>query len=999
MKPVVKQQTQFLNKPIGVTSMRTGAPEMWQNIAASADERYREAYQYNANRSKERGEEAAAAVPTSELFVIDPNTQKPVALEPPRSFGLIGRQAYENLVNRRFEESIQGELESKAREYANKYKSSSEFQVQFAKHIENMAAPAIGDDGEMNSYGRVITELGSEYLASTTAALKKREAEIYKAKLKRHNKILRYNNTRKATVMVAEGDYVGAAGVLAEEFSRAHEEYMSGELPFTEYTKIVEQLDGLGSLQATDVLSKFYIENENQQSVIRLAIQNPEFRKDLSPEVRDDIENALLITSPANLISALESFDQDMDSYLSDQISIATANELSNVNPSTTMAEITRKTISITDEEVRSGVVKNLTIEAITQKVHASIGEVSDIGPLADELRNVSFQDTNSLREVVGDEFVAALSKLSADDRAAIASGIESRSSALNNQRVTEQRAMTQLFDAGIIELQKAPLSPSGLISRSNELIASINASDYEQKASKIDAVEQATAQALRRNVQGAALSLDEIKAIQSAIKAGTEYSGSADANMYYAAMKYSNDIAPAATSSALGSKLQGITNQIEAKTQQDIRDQRFQAIDGGYASEESVKALDEELFGGRDVPLPQLLNNPTVMNAATKGYIFPTLARSITNSFMGGTAQGSQLALETFERFQNATGVVDNEVGKIDFMRRSLSPKVYGMMNGAISAARSLGIPAAEYNIKMQSYEGDVIEDIRLDLGLSKNASIESALAEFNISKEFKSEIVGNIVARKILGLDVTEDTLSDFIDSYASNMRKDKFVVAPTIEGKTKYARDIWMNNQDMMFMRSAAMETLLQSAEYSSFFTGGTVLDSIAEGFMQLVPGRDLVANLSGQQVDEFLAIQDDRERLLAGLEILGVDLYYQPVEEAFRNGTPAYRVGYIDQNNMFEAFNVNDDFVIVSPPEKETESEELFQALNMRNKLQQVPNKDPDQRIALARSEIDVLRLRGMITTLDDIVANEQFYEELQDLLNGTGVTVEDLANGN
>ena len=1028
MKPLIKQRREFFNKPIGVTSIRTGEPEMWQSIASSADARYRDAYQYNANLSKQKGEEAATAIPTSDLFVIDPETQKPVALNPPRSFGLIGRQAYQNLISRRFEESIQSELESKAREYAQKYPSSEQFQEQFARHVENMVAPSIDDSGEMSGYGRVISELGSEYLASTTAAIKKKEAEIAKAQLKRHNQMLRFNNLRKSSVMAAEGDLVGASVLLEEEYNRVSEEFIAGEVPFSEYTKVLERIDGLESLNATNSLSKYYIENESAQATIRLAIQNPEFKEGLPDSVVQEIESALLTTTPANLVSALESFDEDAEAYLDKQIEIARNNYLSNINPSTKVSDINRDIVSIPNQQVRNSVRNDLVIEAVTQKIHGSIGEISDVGPLADELLNLSFNDTDALTRVLGEDFVQELRLMSAEDRVEIGKGINARSSALNSQRTSEQRFLKSAFDAGILDIaNNKTYSIKGRIEESNDLIAAIQQSDFDNKETKVAAVQRATAQAVRNQVDFQRMTGSEIEYLSNLIRSGDSPSGTlyetatglkSDGKVpnyftaAYEAMKYSASIDRTATESKIDSAKKGVIDLQKNLVSQAAIRRSEEAIAGGYASNDDIERLDKEYFGAYTLPLERLISDKRVVEAAKKGVIFPTFANSIISSFKGADPKLSGLALQTFMQYQLAEANVAGQAIQHDLMRKALDPIDYGMMNAAKFAVEGMGLTPAEFSIRQQNYAreiGNVLDDVKGDLNLNKKQSISSAfdLLGINISPRYKSELQGAIIARKVLGNPVTEDSLESFVNEYTKSMDMvaDEFVYSPNIDGKSIYARPLHMTNKDMNDMREQVVTALAGAPEYQKLFTGGTFLDAAVEIFMQAVPGRNAIAMLTEQE-DIILAMNTDRQKIMKMMEVLGVDIHYQPVIESFQSGQASYRAGYITESGRFEAFTLNSEPVIVSPPVMdERKSQLLNSAVNLKFRIlasyggdyQRISN--PETRVALAQQEVLIQRLKGAEQTLEDFQANAQLFDELSDMLDGTGVTLEEIINGN
>jgi hypothetical protein len=400
------------------------------------------------------------------------------------------------------------------------------------------------------------------------------------------------------------------------------------------------------------------------------------------------------------------------------------------------------------------------------------------------------------------------------------------------------------------------------------------------------------------------------------------------------------------------------------------------------------------------------------VVNAATKGVIFPTFANSIVSSFKGADPKLSGLALQTFMQYQLTEASVAGQTIQHDLMRKSLSPIDYGMMNAAKFAVDGMGLTPAEFSIRQQNYAreiGNVLDDVKGDLNINKNQSISTALdlLGMNISPRYKSELQGAIIARKILGNPVTEENLEDFVDEYTEsmNMVADEFVYAPSIDGKSMYARPLHMTDNDMNEMREQVITAITGAPEYQRLFTGGTFLDAAVEIFMQAIPARNAYAMLTEQE-DTILAMNTDREKIMKMMEVIGVDIHYQPVIESFQNDQPSYRAGYITDSGMFEAFTLNGEPVIVSPPVMdERKSELLNSAVNLKFRIlasyggdyKRIANSET--RVALAQQEVLIQRLKGAEQTLEDFQANTQLFDELNDILDGTGVTLEELINGN
>ena len=1008
MRAPIKQKTEIFNKPIGVTSIRTGEPEMWEQISASAERRYREAYEYNADRAKQQGIEAAAKVPTSDLFAIDPITQSPVALKPPKSFGLIGKQAYENLINRRFEESIQGELEQKASEYAQKFPSSEAFSEQFAKHIENMVAPSIDDAGETSAYGRIIKELGEEYLASTTAAMVKKEIEITNAKLKRHNRLKRWSNLKKASYFAAAGDSLSAADLLEHERERLDEEYLAGEMSWDEYSSTLEEIEGFRGMTSTNVLQTYYLENEDKQALVRMGIRNPKTRAELPESVQKDIAMALITTSESELVRGLEALSQDVESYFDDRIEIALNNNISQITSLTTPQEIDAIVVSL-DPDIQRNVKKNLLIEAIVQRLHANITEIGDISPYTNELSDASFSSTTQLKKVLGPKFVNELKTFSYEERKSISDGIFSRHKLMNAAETTKQNVLDQLFKTSLrTYLTDDNLEINEIIEKTTDLMADVAESDYDKKDSFIETILSKSAAAVMDRARSIQLPPNELQHIQNLIESGgATYIASKDSppntedsESYFAAMKYAYDKQEASTSGEFDRKIQATKGDIDAQVKLQKTQLRREAIVGGYADKTTIEDYDKDLFGGIVPSLNTLLKDDQVIEAIENGYVLPTFTKSLYASFTGADEQASANALLVFKRFKLADAKVGGKNFQYDLMKKALTPEQYGMLNSALNAVERFGVNPAQFSIKQQQYDGDVVADVKKDLAVNKDAQLFTFFKNYNMSIEYKRELASAIIVEKIMGRTFTPDEIEDFVDEYSSQMTEDEFVVTPTIDGKSNYSRYNWTDVDGMMSMRDDVISLIADNPEYQKFFTGGTFGDSAIEVIMQLLPARDAIRK-TYEQSDTIKALQNDRLKTIAMIETLGIDLYYQPIIESFENGIASYRAGFMSDQG-FIPFEINNEAVVVSPPvEAESRASELFAAVNQRSRILSITGTDynkitnPNLRLNLARTDVSIQMLRGAEMTLDDFKNNPMLYQELSALAQGTAKTIDEI----
>ena len=163
--PVIKQQTQFVNQPIGVSSFDTGRQEVARAVSNFANNVGQIAYNIGAQEAEKRGTESAQAVDVEKIRTIDPETGKPAALQSTQGMGNIARQAFERVVDRRFAETITNDIRLKSRELALQYENPAQYDQMFSQYLGSLTE---GADGRFKN---MVTEVGSFELANTKITL------------------------------------------------------------------------------------------------------------------------------------------------------------------------------------------------------------------------------------------------------------------------------------------------------------------------------------------------------------------------------------------------------------------------------------------------------------------------------------------------------------------------------------------------------------------------------------------------------------------------------------------------------------------------------------------------------------------------------------------------------------------------------------------------------------------------------------------------------------
>lgn len=165
----MREKTQVFNKSIGVVRANAGGQRVGEAIASAADTMARITFEDAARRAEKRGVEVAKSIEQENLTTFNPMTGKPEAFEAPKGFGTIAADAYQRVIDSRFEDSVNTELQLKAKEISLKYEYNADaYGEVFSDYIAKMSENAEGH------YKNFIQTNGAKYLASTTLNIKEK---------------------------------------------------------------------------------------------------------------------------------------------------------------------------------------------------------------------------------------------------------------------------------------------------------------------------------------------------------------------------------------------------------------------------------------------------------------------------------------------------------------------------------------------------------------------------------------------------------------------------------------------------------------------------------------------------------------------------------------------------------------------------------------------------------------------------------------------------------
>lgn len=187
--PVIREKRQYESVgPVGVVRMNTGEVEMYQQIAQANQTLTNTAIKHLGNVSKRIGAERAEQVDATRINSINPKTGKPEALDGITALlamGNVEAEAYERVVNERFQQSIENEIKQKAGEIALKYENNpyapEKYEEQMTSYLDSMIEGS-RSNGKDTAYTNFIMNTGTQYITATKLNMMQERIRIERGK-------------------------------------------------------------------------------------------------------------------------------------------------------------------------------------------------------------------------------------------------------------------------------------------------------------------------------------------------------------------------------------------------------------------------------------------------------------------------------------------------------------------------------------------------------------------------------------------------------------------------------------------------------------------------------------------------------------------------------------------------------------------------------------------------------------------------------------------------
>lgn len=309
---VIRERTQVFSQPVGVRRVDTGEQEVWRSISRSAEVFSEISHQRAVEGRTKEAEEAALAVPTSELFVLDSETGEPAVLNTGENKGRVYAKTYERLINKRYINSIDTEIAEKALEIARRSPNSSVFKEEASRYVQNMVK-ASAPDGERTQYTTVIEDAGKAIVGKMFADMQDKERKAIAARVKRDNKLMVATKISKLEGLLEIGVDV------SEDFNNLAAEvgdlWAAEAITADQIVRLDKIGQGLNALSSNPRLLSIYRgSSASVKSAIELGIREPFYLDNLVNSGKLTQTTATLIkdsligpASASDLITALTS--------------------------------------------------------------------------------------------------------------------------------------------------------------------------------------------------------------------------------------------------------------------------------------------------------------------------------------------------------------------------------------------------------------------------------------------------------------------------------------------------------------------------------------------------------------------------------------------------------------------------------------------------------------------------------------------------------------------
>ena len=286
--PVIRERTQVFNQPVGVRRVNSGSRELWQTISSTAAEISEVQFRKAAKEADQRGIDTALGIEAQRLTTINPETGKPEAFAAPEGFGSIATDAYQRVINKRYESSMLNELEIKSSEMASKHQYDPKgYDQSMSQYIAAMSENAEG------RYKQIIVENGQNRLASEMINIKNRVRVRARSNAAASISAGVSRGADAAYNAALAGDFEGSREIAISESENANNGTIAGLLKRGAGAAALEKINSASAMGAVEYIHGLATTSSERNAIDLFILTGGKRRAGLRPELKNIMEPIL----------------------------------------------------------------------------------------------------------------------------------------------------------------------------------------------------------------------------------------------------------------------------------------------------------------------------------------------------------------------------------------------------------------------------------------------------------------------------------------------------------------------------------------------------------------------------------------------------------------------------------------------------------------------------------------------------------------------------------
>lgn len=811
---VIRQQTQVFNKPIGVVRAEAGGQEVANTISRAAQVYSDRMYTRAAEEAKEAGQEKALATATSDIAALDPTTNKPVVYNPPAQFGTIAAAAYQDIIDRRFEDSITLELQTRGAEFAETSSSAAQYKDRMAQYVDQM----YNAEGEDTFYKRYVQEAGTAYVEQTFSALRKKEIDAVRARAKKESKLAFASEVISIQSQIASGQITPDLEERIEDLNAsAISGYFAGANTISDVTQAKDFAMGFDALKSNSQLTSIYMGSDDvTQAQIKQALRDPVNAEDYiaDPILRGFVQSTLRgKATSSQIVSALEANEDDLNV-------IANARDLEFV-------ESNPVTANMSPTEVKT-LYKDQSPESLSQ-AYEDLFLLKIEEELAPDGMDLLINELKKPKEFIDESIFpeaarGIVSSMSEGDIADLVKNLDARQSSLNGiqkAKLDDALQMSALRIESLAEIYDIETlnNAYSMGQKTND-----NIPDPTKRRDKRNALDAEYVSKIGELIESKNIPLDRLIELNGAITANTSIDYENDyERAYFTSMSRAHDLAPSIIETKMGKLEEEKSRQVQDTIDRTTLESATEAANSGQPLNKTQRAALQASLYGEDIPTPQyLLKDNNFRSRAVQNSILDAEFASIQDGLQSTDQETQIAAFDLFRQLQNVQQDTGSEIVKRNLIVGKIDEDTYNSANAAVIVSSLSGDAPNVVMANMMAYNGNMDAVIRDGLGVQSMNDLFSdpdlGLNDFssNAQEEFKAILRYSVASDR----PINSETLKAIKKSYTSLMVEDDRVLGTRVGDLSRYGLNLAFDDSEVKQMYGYVLGEMSEDPQFAEY-----------------------------------------------------------------------------------------------------------------------------------------------------------------------------------